>query len=281
MLNLTERLKSQNMDQGKATVAASMVEMTISKVRRLRSAERGEQRGAKRRCCMSSDDAELAATTLHEQLLGTRFARCCRSLLSLVAVARRCRSSLSLAAVANIVASLLASQVIVGILLMLFVMTLIEELKVNNSDENSLKQLYTVESMNLLSPANITMMVEEYFSQQPLCIYLKMRGIVYKDEWSSFDHQRAAELSYLFLPIDPPNHIDISSPGKWDAKVEAWYDAKETQNNVANVNTLTTSFVIGLLLGWMAMFHRNAAGFARRIALPLQQIGDDMSKVSR
>ena len=38
----------------------------------------------------------------------------------------------------------------------------------------------------------------------------------------SFDDQRSQELSYLFLPVDPPEDIIISAPGKFEeAKVEA------------------------------------------------------------
>ena len=96
----------------------------------------------------------------------------------------------------------------------------------------------------------------------------------------SFDDQRSQELSYLFLPVDPPEDIIISAPGKFEeAKVEAWYDSKDSEDIMANINIFTTSFVIALLLGWMYMFHKNARNFAQRIAVPLQKIGADMSKV--
>jgi class 3 adenylate cyclase len=203
MVELAERFKTARIEQGKNTVAASMVEMTISKV-------------------------------------------------------------------------------IVGILLMLFVMSMLEVLKVDNADENSLNQIYTVVSMGLLSPHNITTIIDEYFVQQPLCIYLRVNDIIYSNRWDSFDDQRSQELSYLFLPVDPPEDIIISAPGKFEeAKVEAWYDSKDSEDIMANVNIFTTSFVIALLLGWMYMFHKNARNFAQRIAVPLQKIGADMSKVSR
>ncbi|GMH57832.1 hypothetical protein TrLO_g10749 [Triparma laevis f. longispina] len=203
MVELAERFKSARMEQGKNTVAASMVEMTISKV-------------------------------------------------------------------------------IVGILLMLFVMSMLEVLKVDNADENSLNQIYTVVSMGLLSSANITTIIDEYFIQQPACIYLRVNEVIYSNRWDKFDDQRSQELAYLFLPIDPPDSIVISAPGLFEeAKVEAWYDNKDSEDIMANVNIFTTTFVIALLLGWMYMFHTNAKHFAQRIAVPLQKIGADMSKVSR
>jgi hypothetical protein len=114
------------------------------------------------------------------------------------------------------------SKVIVGILLMLFVMSMVEVMKNDNADENSLNQIYTVVSMGLLSPENITTITEEYFAQQPLCIYLAVNGIVYKNSWAMFDEQRSQELMYLFLPVDPPESILIDSPGEF-SEVRARY----------------------------------------------------------
>ena len=172
------------------------------------------------------------------------------------------------------------SKVIVGVLLMLFVMSMIETMKTDRSAEQSLSQIYLVTDM--LEPSNFTKLIDDYVKQQTQCFYLRVGDTVYKDEWATFEGQRGKENSFIFLPNDPEDSIEINYPGQWfDGQIEAWYDVKEDEDDQANANIITTGFVISLLLGWMYVFHRNSKKFANKIAVPLQIIGNDMRRVSQ
>jgi hypothetical protein len=134
----------------------------------------------------------------------------------------------------------------------------------------------------MLSDFNFTILVNDYFEKQLSCFYLRVGDTEYKNNWGSFDHQRSKEVSFLFLPIDPADDISILSPGQWrEAEIEAWYDTKQEEDDVANANIITTSFVISLLLGWMFVFHKHSKRFAQKIAVPLSIIGADMKRVSQ
>lgn len=134
----------------------------------------------------------------------------------------------------------------------------------------------------MIAASNFTTLVDEYFLKQSSCFYLRVGDTVYKNEWESFKNQRSKEVSYLFLPTDPEDDIEILSPGQYlVADIEAWYDVKKDEDDVANANIMTTSFVISLLLGWMYIFHKHSKRFAAKIAVPLSVIGADMKRVSQ